>query len=116
MRVLLVLLVAALLGTGCQTGRIPCPKPGAKTSKKVPKRMKSYALMNTSETRAPEAKAGTKPSDSRYVSNVTVEEWDCPEPGSKKYLPKHIRKNIRKNFARMSDERMKARIDSLSRN
>lgn|SRR5690606_33512699 len=115
MRVLLILCMAALLGMSCQSGRIPCPKPGAKTSRKLPKRMKSYALTKPSEVRA-EAKAQSKPGDSRYVSNVTVEEWDCPEPGSKKYLPKHVRKNIRKNFARMSDERMKARTDSLTRN
>src|SRR5690606_35519786 len=105
MRVLMIICLAAVLGVGCQSGRIPCPKPGAKTSKKVPKRMKSYALIQNSEMRNAEAKGSAKPNDSRYVGNVSVEEWDCPEPGRKKYLPRHVKKNIRKNYARMSDER-----------
>ncbi len=115
MRVLILLCIVALLGVGCQSGRIPCPKPGGKTSKKVPKRMKSYALLNTAEARTQEARSGTKPNDTRFVSNVNVEEWDCPEPGGKKYLPKRIRKNIRKNYDRLSDERRKAQTDSLAR-
>ncbi len=116
MRVLVIICLAAVLGAGCQSGRIPCPKPGAKTSKKVPKRMKSYALINNTEMRDAEAKVNTKPNDSRYIGNVTVEEWDCPEPGRKKYLPRSVRKNIRKNFVRMSDEQRKAQADSVSDN
>lgn len=85
---------------GCQTGRIPCPKPNAKkASAKVPLRYRSYVR----EVRQPEQSepVARKPKDPKFVKNVSVEEWECPEPGRKKYLPKNIRSNIKRNYQRV---------------
>lgn len=46
----------------------------------------------------------TKPyrSNIQFVDHVSVEEWDCPKPGAKKYMPKAVKENIRKNFRKMN--------------
>jgi hypothetical protein len=43
----------------------------------------------------------------KIVQNVSIEEWDCPRPGKKKYMPRSVKQNIRKN------ERKIQSIDSL---
>ena len=102
----LMIVLIVLVFSGCQTGRIPCPKPkGHKSSAKVPKRYRSY-VREVSQSRVesqPEADqpVARKTGESKFVHNVSVEEWDCPEPGKKKYLPKTVRNNIKRNYYRV---------------
>ena len=102
----LIIILLTLFLTGCQTGRIPCPKPKAyKKSAKVPKRYRNYVrdVSQKPVEEEPESNqlTGRKSRDTKYVSNVSVDEWDCPEPGKKKYLPKNVRNNVRRNYYRV---------------
>jgi hypothetical protein len=56
-----------------------------------------------------------KPHEDKYVKNVSVEEWDCPEPGSKKYMPRHVRENIRRNYKKITSEKQVVASDSVRR-
>lgn len=98
-----VVALLVLLCFGCQTGYIPCPKFKAKSGQK---RYKSYpAFYSSAQPAKVEDRADLrdiKPAE-RYVGSVSLEEWDCPEPGSKKYLPRSVKKNIRNNARRMND-------------
>jgi hypothetical protein len=51
----------------------------------------------------------SKSSENMAVKNISVEEWDCPKPGSKKYMPKTVKENIKKNFKKINSA-----SDSLS--
>jgi hypothetical protein len=42
--------------------------------------------------------------DIRVIQNISVEEWDCPRPEAKKYMPKSIKENIRKNLKKMNSK------------
>ena len=48
----------------------------------------------------------------RYIKSVTEEEWDCPQPGTKRYLPKHVKENIRRNFQKMTEEQHSTEQDT----
>jgi len=111
---LLILLLAA-----CQGGRIPCPE--VETVKlhrnfKTPSATLSAKVYQESSPEAQRSKEG-KPANVHYIQNVSVEEWDCPKPGKKKYLPKSIKENIRNNKRRMESDMKKnyQQSDSLSR-
>jgi hypothetical protein len=54
-----------------------------------------------------------RPAEVRYINNVSVEEWDCPRPGAKHYLPKSVKANIKKNRKKFEVEK-EMRLDSLS--
>jgi hypothetical protein len=114
-RLLISLLVIC---TACQVGKIPCPKM------KTVKLHKSFrppasSLLSAKANRAPEEETqrpkDVRPADVRYVKNVSVEEWDCPRPGAKHYLPKSVKENIRKNKKKFeADMRQQQPLDSLS--
>jgi hypothetical protein len=101
------------------SGLLPCPDARGPKIKKVKvsnKRPVEYTA-SISAYRAGEQssenKERVKSTDSRYVQNVTLEEWDCPKPGEKKYKPKAVRDNIRKNMKRIkSDQKETAASDS----
>jgi hypothetical protein len=38
------------------------------------------------------------------IQSVSVEEWDCPRPGQKKYMPKSVKENIRKNLKKVTKD------------
>ncbi len=97
------IVLCVLFFTACQTGRIPCPKPDARKSVKAPKRYKyvrEVSQIRSDET-PDEQPMANKSRGSKFVGNVSIEEWDCPEPGKKKYLPKKIRNNIQRNYYRV---------------
>jgi len=48
----------------------------------------------------------------KEVKNVSIEEWDCPRPGSRRYMPKNIKKNIKKNFQRVNDGPDSSAVDA----
>ncbi|MBT1709046.1 hypothetical protein KK062_12465 [Fulvivirgaceae bacterium PWU5] len=105
MRALLCLSLVLL--TACQSGRIPCPEPKAV---KVKRSVIHKRFLNSDQTlsakadddpKARSARDGNK-SSVRVISSVSVEEWDCPQPGRKKYMPRSVRQNIRKNMKKIN--------------
>jgi hypothetical protein len=108
----MLFIIILIFSMGCQTGRIPCPK-GPKASK--PKKYKSYGtLMARAQQPVVEDKTKQlKKPNPRYIQSVSVEEWDCPEPGKKKYLPRNVKSNIKRNYKRIQNEQVHAKRDSL---
>ncbi|MBT1689987.1 hypothetical protein [Dawidia soli] len=104
MRTLLCLWLVLLL-TACQSGRIPCPEPRAAKVKRsvIHKRFldSDETLSAKAEDTKTHAKGGNK-SSVRTISSVSVEEWDCPQPGRKKYMPRSVKQNIRKNMKKIN--------------
>jgi hypothetical protein len=112
------MIIMLILTTACQTGRIPCPK--VKTAKLKKTTVSRYAGPSltpafaakvseqeestvTEETPAKKIPVrGAVPSETKFVKNVSVEEWDCPRPGEKKYMPRSVKQNIRQNMKRMN--------------
>ena len=111
-----ILLILIIICFGCQTGRIPCPKlKGAKSGSHRRYRAYSASLTAKAEDKSAEkSKVVRLHDDEKYVQNVTVEDWDCPRPGAKKYLPKNVRENIRRNTKRMKEDLTKSSSDSTS--
>ena len=90
----LILLLVIL--TSCQRGLIPCPEVEVLRFKERSAYKQKPILMARKEE--PEEKNITwkKPKD-KVIQNVTIEEWDCPRPGKKRYMPRSVKQNIRKN-------------------
>jgi hypothetical protein len=105
---ILRIVLAILILSSCQSGRIPCPQlKGPRLAKSHPGPRTYSSLMARSEPEEPsnkEDKTAKNPQE-RYVNNVTEEEWDCPQPGTKRYLPRHVKENIRRNLRKMNEER-----------
>jgi hypothetical protein len=52
--------------------------------------------------------------DTKVIRNVSVEEWDCPKPGTRKYMPKKVKENIKRNIKKIkSDHKDENRADSV---
>ncbi|MBL7859101.1 MAG: hypothetical protein JNM57_15520 [Cyclobacteriaceae bacterium] len=100
--------------SACQSGRIPCPEPDVVRAKKV-KINNSYTASSASlQARALDNGASesrtTRPfkiPETKTINNVSIEEWDCPRPGKRKYLPKEVKENIRKNLKKVKSEKTK---------
>ena len=100
----LVMVLTITLCTACHTGLIPCPKIKTVRMKKNQPHRYFY---ESQETLSADAKSDVhtksyKSSDGRSVKNISVEEWDCPRPGEKKYMPKNVRENIKKNMEKIN--------------
>jgi hypothetical protein len=94
---------------------MPCPKPQTvklhKSFKTPPSSLISRANQHR-EVDTPRNK-DVRPADAHYVGNISMEEWDCPRPGAKRYLPKSVKENIKKNKKKFQAER-EMQLDSLS--
>lgn len=113
-RVLIGLLV---LCSACQTGKIPCPRIKSAKLHKTYRPPSSSLLSARADKPKPEEETSsryTKPGSEHYIKNVTMEEWDCPRPGAKKYMPKSVKDNIRKNRKKFEEDLRQTRTDSLS--
>lgn len=93
-------------------GKIPCPKI------KTVKLQKNYRPPASSYTAkanvAEESQRKEVPTnDVHFIQNVSVEEWDCPKPGSKHYMPKSIKENIKRNKKKIESDFKKQQTDSL---
>jgi hypothetical protein len=111
-RVLIGLLV---LCSACQTGMIPCPR--VKTAKLHKNYRPPSSSLLSARAEQPESDAGnqySRPDSEHYIKNVSMEEWDCPRPGAKKYMPKSVKDNIRKNKKKFEQELRQNQADSLS--
>jgi hypothetical protein len=112
-RLIGIILVLAFC-SACQMGKIPCPK---NKEARVRKHFRpSASMLSAKADREPETpRPSPKNSDPRFVKNVSVEEWDCPKPGAKKYKPKAVKDNIRKNMNKInSDQQKQNQTESLS--
>lgn len=101
-----LLVVLILICSACQSGRIPCPDARGPRIKKVKvpaKHHPEYMASVAGRRASPENKTVNqfRDDDERFVRNISLEEWDCPRPGEKKYMPKSIKDNIRKNMKRI---------------
>jgi hypothetical protein len=116
MRVILILVIAAFT-LSCQTGMIPCPKVKTvklkrsftnrgftASSKSHPGAEQDLTENSASGTSAQSETTTNRTSRNKYIKHVSVEEWDCPKPGSKKYMPKSVKENIKRNMKRISSE------------
>jgi len=107
------LILLVVLCSACQTGKIPCPR--VKTAKlHKTYRPPSSSLLSARAQPEEEESRYTRPESARYVGNVSMEEWDCPRPGAKKYMPKSVKDNIRKNKKKFEQELRQTQADSLS--
>ena len=109
------LFIVLLFCIGCQTGRIPCPKiKGVKLQSSNSRRTYSPVLSARAEETPHESSTAGKSKSVRYITNVDIEEWDCPRPGTKKLMPKKIRNNIRRNAELINQEQQTVR-DTVAR-
>lgn len=116
-----LIVILILICTACQSGRIPCPDARGPKIKKVrasaKPRPEYTASINSRRGQAETRTQATqgRESEGRFVRNVSVEEWDCPRPGDKKYMPRAIKGNIRRNFKKFNEDRkQKTASDSLN--
>jgi hypothetical protein len=102
---LIRLIVLALLCSACRSGIIPCPEvKGIKYRKNagnyrgVHSSDRNLSASNReTEEQSRNSRAQLLPRQTREVKSIeTIEEWDCPKPGSKT-IPKSVKENIKKN-------------------
>ena len=105
-----------IICTACQVGKIPCPKiKTVKLHKKFRPSDASISAKADQERETVQRNKDVKINDVHYIQNISVEEWDCPKPGAKRYMPKSVKENIRKNKKKIeSDMRSESQADSLS--
>jgi hypothetical protein len=110
--------ILVLMCCACQTGRIPCPDARGPRIHKVKvknnKRFLEYTASVSSQREQSDKSITTaRENDQRFVRNVSQDEWDCPKPGEKKYMPKSVKDNIRKNMKRIRSADKQQKSDSL---
>src|SRR4051794_38259240 len=95
------------LCTACHSGILPCPK--IKTAKIKHTSAHKHFFAEPSSSLSADAgetektsKGRSKSSDTKFVNNVSEEEWDCPHPGKRKYMPKRVKENIRRNLEKLN--------------
>lgn len=108
--------IILIICTSCQSGIIPCPKvKTAKLHKSFKPSASSLTARASQESEAETRKVKEiKPSEGHFIQNVSVEEWDCPKPGKKRYMPKSVKENIRKNKKKIETDFKENATDSLS--
>jgi hypothetical protein len=116
-----LLLPVLLLCFACQSGKIPCPHIKAPKAKRttISKRNLQYASARREQQQEEETRnhaTSGRNTDPRFIKHVSVEEWDCPHPGEKKYMPRSVKDNIRRNMKRINDDRKKSEADSARYN
>jgi len=114
------ILPVLLLSLACQSGKLPCPHLKAPKAKRttISKRNLQYASARKEEAEEEtKSQSGTgRSQDPRFIKHVTLEEWDCPHPGEKRYMPKAVKNNIRKNMQRINEDQKKSSADSTRYN
>ncbi|MBT1701012.1 hypothetical protein KK083_29230 [Fulvivirgaceae bacterium PWU4] len=92
-----LLLAFIFLLAACRSGEIACPRvKGVKLNRRPENyRMKMNAYASAEEE---EKEKFTFPRQTRPVKDAaSIEEWDCPKPGTKAQMPRAVKENIRKN-------------------
>ena len=107
------IVIVIVICTACSGGKIPCPK--IKTAK-LQKHYRPSASALSARANQPEnddQKKDVKINDVHFIQNVSMEEWDCPKPGSKHYMPKSVKENIKRNKKKIESDYKKQQADSL---
>jgi hypothetical protein len=95
------LIILMLLFGACRSGEINCPEVKTVRLKKRPSNyMRAYSrsLSASTNERVSIHDRNEIPQNTRAVkSSDSIEEWDCPKPGTKAAMPKSVKENIRKN-------------------
>jgi hypothetical protein len=108
-----IIIVVVLFCTACQGGKIPCPKiKTAKLQKNYRPPASAYSAKANQEEPENQRKEG-RANDVHFIQNISVEEWDCPKPGSKHYMPKSVKENIKRNKKKIESDFKKQQADSL---
>jgi hypothetical protein len=98
-----IVLLIILFCFGCQSGKIPCPKAKKIKLEKSPKNRTAYVMTARAESETPKVQHRSARSvSSREIQHVNIEEWDCPRPGTRKYMPRSVKENIRRNMERIN--------------
>ncbi len=102
-----------LFCTACQSGLIPCARVKTAKLKRSTGHRPFFQLESSMSAKSDGASnlhsKSYKESADRFTTNISVEDWDCPRPGKKKYLPKAIKGNIKRNMRKIkSDDKKKA--------
>ena len=113
-RIVFALLIVC---SACRSGEIACPDP---VTAKLRKRPANYGLKTSQKSLTASSKEVAKEKPFKYPqprnvkSAASIEEWDCPKPGSKS-MPKSVKENIKKNRKKF-DAYYKSKVlpDSLS--
>jgi hypothetical protein len=93
------IVILLILCSACRSGEIACPDP---VVAKLRKRPGNYGLKTSQKNLTASSNEVTKEKNFKYPepkavkSAASIEEWDCPKPGSKT-MPKSVKENIRKN-------------------
>lgn len=96
--------IVILICTACQGGKIPCPKiKTVKLQKNYRPPASAYSAKATA-TEPESQRKDVRTNDVHYIQNISVEEWDCPKPGSKHYMPKSVKENIKRNKKKIEQQ------------
>jgi hypothetical protein len=98
-----LILLIVVICMACQSGIIPCPKVKPVRARKTSIFKSGAMSASAAEEEKPSTTAKrSKGVDQKTISNVSVDEWDCPHPGNRKYMPRRVKANIRKNFEKIN--------------
>lgn len=109
-----ILVLFLMLCGACRSGEIACPDP---VVAKLRKRPGNYGLKTPEKNLTASSKEKTYkyPEPKSVKSAASIEEWDCPKPGSKS-MPKSVKENIKKNRKKFDAYyKSKPLSDSVSR-
>jgi hypothetical protein len=98
-----IMLAITLFCFACQSGRIPCPKAKKVRLEKSARKRSAYVMTARAETDNTKLHSRNPGSGNiKEIKHVDIEEWDCPRPGARKYMPKAVKENIRRNMERVT--------------
>jgi hypothetical protein len=100
----------------CQGGKIPCPRIKTVKLQKHYRPSQSALSARANQAESESERNDGKISEVHFIKNVSVEEWDCPRPGSKHYMPKSVKENIKRNKKKIESDLKKQQADSLRLN
>jgi hypothetical protein len=91
-------IILVFLLSACKAGEMACPEVKTVKLNKRPNNYRMRIQSHTVSSREDEnPRADARPRQTRPTkSSDSIEEWDCPKPGSKS-MPKSVKENIRKN-------------------
>lgn len=114
LRVIVLVLMISMMS--CHGGLIPCPR--VKTAKLQKHYRPSAQYLSAKAEREADAdlqRQRMRDPNVKYVQDVSVEDWDCPHPGAKRYKPRAVKENIKKNLKKInSDSQNTLKADSVS--
>jgi len=99
-------ILIVLFFASCQVGKIPCPKVKEAKLRTHYRASAFSARANQDQNSNTQTQHYRDPrtTNTRYIQNVSVAEWDCPRVGRKRYLPKAVKENIRKNMDKIKTD------------